>query len=295
MRYLGTLNRHAQRRSRQRGQRRRRRARILGVNLHGIQHAQQARAFARRIHELASFGVEHRLGRFSARLGGCFAQALAQRLTQGCGTLSRRRVGAGRLHRRGAGRIQLSLRAGTRLRRLTRGALSLRHLGCRLLNVLQRRIVAFLKAGVAFHRALCLFAALLQQFQGAFVSGAGGGGRLRQLHAVGAHALGGDGLHGSHARGGLAQSRHGLLAGSDLGVQAVLLLLMLRGCGARRLQLFFQGFGTAGTFRLGGESLRLLSLQNTQLTSQKYRLQLADARLQLACGRGGFCLFAQRL
>ena len=70
---------------------------------------------------------------------------------------------------------------------------------------------------------------------------------------------------------------------------------MLRGCRTRRLQLFFQGFGAAGTFRLGGESLRLLSLQNTQLTSQKHRLQLADARLQLACGRGGFCLFAQRL
>ena len=70
---------------------------------------------------------------------------------------------------------------------------------------------------------------------------------------------------------------------------------MLRGCGTRRLQLFFQGFGAAGTFRFGGESLRLLSLQNTQLTSQKYRLQLADARLQLACGRGGFRLLAQRL
>ena len=279
MRHLGALNRHAQRRGRQRGQRRRSRARILGVNLHGIQHAQQARALARRFHELTGLGVEHRLSGFSARLGGCFTQALSQRLTQGCGTLSRRRVGAGRLHRRGAGGIQLSLRAGTRLRRLTRGALSLRHLGCRLLNVLQRRIVALLKAGVAFHRALCLFAALLQQFQGAFVSGAGGGGRLRQLHAVGAHTLGGDGLHGAHARGGLAQGRHGLLAGGDLGVQAVLLLLMLRGCGTRRLQLFFQGFGAAGTFRLGGESLRLLSLQNTQLTGQKYRLQLADARL----------------
>ena len=162
MRYLGALNRHAQRRGRQRGQRCRRRARILGVNLHGIQHAQQARALARRFHELAGLGVEHRLGGFSARLGGCLPQALAQRLTQGCGTLSRRRVGAGRLHRRSAGGIQLSLRAGTRLRRLTRGALSLRHLGCRLLNVLQRRIVAFLKAGVAFHRALCLFAAFLQ-------------------------------------------------------------------------------------------------------------------------------------
>ena len=70
---------------------------------------------------------------------------------------------------------------------------------------------------------------------------------------------------------------------------------MLRGRRTRRLQLFFQGFGAAGTFRLGGESLRLLSLQNTQLTSQKYRLQLADARLQLACIRGGFCLLAQRL
>ena len=70
---------------------------------------------------------------------------------------------------------------------------------------------------------------------------------------------------------------------------------MLRGRCTRRLQLFFQGFGAAGTFRLGGESLRLLSLQNTQLTGQKNRLQLTDARLQLARGRGGFCLLAQRL
>ena len=70
---------------------------------------------------------------------------------------------------------------------------------------------------------------------------------------------------------------------------------MLRGCGTCRLQLFFQGFGAAGTFRLGGERLRLLSLQNTQLTGQKNRLQLADARLQLARGRGGFCLLTQRL
>ena len=295
LRHFGTLNRRAQRRGRQRGQRRRRRTGILGVNLHGIQHAQQARAPTRRIQELAGLGVEHRLGRFSAQLGGCFAQALAQRLTQGCGTLSRRRVGAGRLHRSGAGGIQPPLRAGTRLRRLTRGTLGLRDLARCLLNVLQRRIVALLKAGVAFNRALCLFAAFLQQFQGAFVSGAGGGGRLGQLHTVGAHALGGNGLHGAHARGGLAQGRHCLLAGGDLGVQAVLLLLMLRGRCTRRLQLFFQGFGAAGTFRFGGESLRLLSLQNTQLTSQKHRLQLADARLQLARGRGGFCLLTQRL
>ena len=70
---------------------------------------------------------------------------------------------------------------------------------------------------------------------------------------------------------------------------------MLRGRCTCRLQLFFQGFGAAGTLRFGGESLRLLSLQNTQLTSQKHRLQLADARLQLARGRGGFCLLAQRL
>ena len=70
---------------------------------------------------------------------------------------------------------------------------------------------------------------------------------------------------------------------------------MLRGCGTCRLQLFFQGFGATGTLRLGGERLRLLRLQNAQLTSQKHRLQLADARLQLTCGRGGFCLLAQRL
>lgn len=192
LRHLGDLNRHAQRRGCQRGQRRRCRAGVLGVNLHGIQHAQQARAlsFGRSLHELAGLGVENRLGRFSAGLGGCLTQALAQRLTQGCGTLSRRRVGAGRLHRRGAGGIQSGLRAGTRLRRLARGTLGLCDLACRLLNVLQRRIVALFKAGVAFHGALCLFSALLQQFQGAFVSGAGGGGRLGQLHAVGAHTLG---------------------------------------------------------------------------------------------------------
>ena len=155
--------------------------------------------------------------------------------------------------------------------------------------------VALLKAGVLLGGALGLLAALLQRLQGALVPGAGGGGRLRQLHTVGAHALGRDGLHGAHTRGGLAQGRHRGLGRRHLCGEPKLPLAMCLGRLAGRPQLFAQALGAAGALRLGGGGLLLLGAQNAQLTGQKHRFQLADAPLQLPRGRGGLGLVAQRL
>ena len=155
--------------------------------------------------------------------------------------------------------------------------------------------VALLKAGVLLGGALGLLAALLQHLQGALVPGAGGGGRLRQLHAVGAHALGGDGLHRAGARRRLAQGRHRGLGRRHLCGESKLPLAMCLGRLAGRPQLFAQALGAAGALRLGGGGLLLLGAQNAQLTGQKHRFQLADAPLQLPRGRGGLGLVAQRL
>ena len=161
-----------------------RRASVLGVNLHGVKHAQGTlggRPGARWcgvLQQLAGLGVEVTLirsgktrlsrarvcgrtrgGRILGR--GILPQALPQRLTQSCGTLGGRRVGAGRLHSLGASRIQLLLRANPAVRRLPRAPLAALHGLGGTLHPVERLRVALLKAGVLLGGALGLLAALL--------------------------------------------------------------------------------------------------------------------------------------
>ena len=158
-----------------------RRAGVLGVNLHGVEHARGTRGGRLGIgrcgvlQQLTGLGVELNLirsgetrcgrtrgGRILGR--GILPQALPQRLTQGRGTLGGRRVGAGRLHGLSAGRIQLLLRAGPAVRRLSGASLAALHGLGRTLHPGERLRVALLKACVLLGGALGLLAALFQRF-----------------------------------------------------------------------------------------------------------------------------------